>query len=99
MDKILDLRQKRAKIWEDAKAFLDAHEDKDGTLSAEDAQTYDAMEADIVKIGDQLSRLERQEALDRELSQPVNAPITHKPEAPNPEEKTGKASREYAFSF
>ena len=99
MDKILDLRQKRAKIWEDAKAFLDAHEDKNGTLSAEDAQTYDRMEADIVKIGDQLSRLERQDALDRELSQPVNAPITSKPEQMKPEEKTGKASREYASSF
>lgn len=99
MDKILELRQNRAKIWEDAKAFLNTHEDKDGTLSAENAQVYDKMEADIVKIGDQISRLERQAELDKELSQPVNTPITEKPEAPKSTEKLGKASDEYRTSF
>ena len=36
MATIMELREKRAKLWEGAKAFLDSHRDKDGNLSAED---------------------------------------------------------------
>ena len=44
MDKILEMRDKRAKLWNDAKAFLDSHTDGDGKLSAEDAAVYEKME-------------------------------------------------------
>ena len=33
---ILELREKRAKAWDAAKAFLDSHRTDKGTLSAED---------------------------------------------------------------
>ena len=33
---ILELREKRAKAWEAAKAFLDSHRNDKGILSAED---------------------------------------------------------------
>ena len=33
---ILELREKRAKAWEAAKAFLDSHRNEKGVLSAED---------------------------------------------------------------
>ena len=33
---ILELREKRAKAWEAAKAFLDSHRKENGVLSAED---------------------------------------------------------------
>ena len=46
MSKILELREKRAKAWEAAKAFLDAKRTQEGFVSAEDAATYDKMEAD-----------------------------------------------------
>ena len=48
MSKILELREKRAKAWEAAKAFLDAKRTQEGFVSAEDAATYDKMEADVV---------------------------------------------------
>ena len=41
MTQILELRQKRAKAWDAAKAFLDSHRDSNGTVSVEDAATYD----------------------------------------------------------
>ena len=44
MSKILELREKRAKAWEAAKAFLDSKRGSDGLVSAEDAATYDKME-------------------------------------------------------
>ena len=36
MSKILELREKRAKAWEAAKAYLDSKRGGDGLLSAED---------------------------------------------------------------
>lgn len=96
MNKILELREKRAKAWEAAKAFLDTKRNDSGLLSAEDAATYDKMEADVVALGKEIDRLERQAALDAELNKPVNSPITGKPGVPRGEEpKMGRASDEY----
>ena len=99
MSKILELREKRAKAWEAAKAFLDSKRGADGLLSAEDAAAYDRMEADVVSLGKEIDRLERQAALDAELNRPVNAPITGRPAAPAGEELSGRASAEYRRSF
>lgn len=89
MNKILELREKRAKAWEAAKAFLDTKRNDSGLLSAEDAATYDKMEADVVALGKEIDRLERQAALDAELNKPVNSPITGKPGVPRGEEPKG----------
>jgi len=99
MSKIIELRDKRAKAWEAAKAFLDSKRGADGLLSAEDVATYEKMEADVVNLGKEIDRLERQQALDAELNKPVNTPITDKPGQPNPENKTGRASDEYKRAF
>ncbi len=79
MDKILELHDKRAKLWEDAKNFLDTHTDEDGKLSAEDAATYEKMEADVVEMKKAIDRLERQAAIDRELDKPTSKPIVTDP--------------------
>lgn len=99
MSKILELREKRAKAWEAAKAFLDSKRGADGLLSAEDVAAYERMEADVVNLGKEIDRLERQAALDAELAKPMNTPITGKPAAAAGEEKTGRASAEYRKSF
>ena len=41
MNQILALREKRAKLWNDTKAFLDSHRGEDGMVSAEDNATYE----------------------------------------------------------
>ncbi len=94
MANVMELRTKRAQLWEGAKAFLDSHQDKDGKLSAEDAATYDKMEADVVALGKEIERLERQAAIDAELAKPTSEPIVNKPAAKVPE-KTGRAADEY----
>ena len=99
MSKILELREKRAKAWDAAKAFLDSKRGEDGLLSAEDVATYEKMETDVINLGKEIERLERQQALDAELNRPVNTPITGKPGQPNPENKTGRASDEYKRAF
>lgn len=100
MDKITELRQNRAKLWEDTKAFLDSHEDKNGLLSSEDAATYDKMEADIANMGKQIDRLERQATIDSQLAAAVSTPLVSKPEKnETKEEPTGRAGKEYISNF
>lgn len=96
---ILELREKRAKAWEAAKAFLDSHRNDKGVLSAEDDATYTRMEQDITNLGKEIARLERQEALDAELNKPVGKPLTGKPETAKPDNKTGRASDAYKDAF
>lgn len=98
MSKALELREKRAKAWETAKAFLDSKRGTDGLISAEDTNTYEKMEMDVVKLGKEIERLERQQALDLELSKPLSVPITGKP-AVSGDTKKGRASDEYAQAF
>ena len=99
MNQILELREKRARAWDAAKAFLDSKRGNDGMLSAEDAATYDRMEADVVALGREVERLERQAAIDRELSQPVGRPLTARPESSANRSKTGTATDEYKAAF
>ena len=93
---IQELREKRNTAWNAAKAFLESHRIEKGTLTAEDDATYTRMEQDIADLGKEIARLERQEALEAELSKPVGTPLTSKPaNGKQPEVKTGRASDEY----
>ena len=98
MNQILELREKRAKAWDAAKAFLDSKRGGDGLLSAEDVAIYDKMEADVVALGREINRLERQADIDRELSQPTSAALTGKPGSTGVV-KSGRASDEYRQDF
>lgn len=100
MDTILALREKRKNLWDAAKNFLDTVRDENGMVSAEDAARYDKMEADVVNLGKEIDRLERQQQLDAQLSQPTTMPITELPGAgQNGAEKRGRASDAYRKAF
>lgn len=101
MNTIQELREKRAKAWDTAKAFLDSKRDAKGIVSEEDTAVYDKMEAEVVALGKELDRLERQSTLDAELSKPTSQPITEKPNttAEGAAPKTGRASDAYKKSM
>lgn len=93
---IAELREARKKAWEGAKAFVESKRDKDGLLSEEDAKAYAEMEKKVMDIGREIERMEAMEAMDKELSKPVNTPIITKPMNPEKvEQKSGRASDEY----
>lgn len=94
-----ELYEKRAKLWEGTKAFLDSHRQDNGTLSAEDDAAYEKMEADIVALGKEIERAERAEAVEKALAMPVNTPIVEKPAKDRKAEKRGRASKEYSENF
>ena len=97
---ILELREKRNTAWNVAKAFLDSHRTDKGTLTAEDDATYTRMEQEIADLGKEISRMERQEQMEAELSKPVNTPLTSKPaNGKEPEKKSGRTSNEYRHAM
>jgi len=99
MNRILELREKRAKAWDAAKVFLDSKRGEDGLIGAEDTAVYERMETDVVNLGKEIDRLERQQALDLELSQAISAPIRNAPGPVLPDTRTGRASDEYRTAF
>lgn len=98
MNKIQELREKRAEVWEKAKRFLDEKRQDNGLISPEDNAVYERMEEEVVDLGKEIERLERQEQLDRELAAAVSTPLTTKP-GKEEEEKTGRASVAYRQAF
>jgi HK97 family phage major capsid protein len=98
MSKIQELREQRAKVWEQAKTFLDEHRQENGLIKPEDNAVYEKMEDEVVNLGNEIERLERQEAMDREFSAALSKPLALRPEKMT-EEKTGRASDSYKNAF
>ena len=96
---IQELREKRAKAWDTARDFLDSKRNASGVLSEEDSKTYDALEAEVVNLGKEIKRLERQEQIDAEMRKPTSQPILGTPATPDGQTKTGIASAEYSAAF
>ena len=91
MSKILEMRQKRAEVWDKARAFLDEHTNENGVMSAEDSQQYERMEQEVVDLGHTIDRMERAEQMEREMNEPVRQPLASRPEK-NPGGRTGRAN-------
>lgn len=98
MSRIQELREKRAKVWEQAKTFLDDHRQENGLIKPEDNAIYEKMEDEVMNLGKEIERLERQDAMDRELSAMTSKPLASRPDKMI-EEKTGRASDAYKSAF
>ena len=98
---IKELFAKRANLWENAKDFLNTHQDENGLMSAEDAATYDKMEAEIQDYTAQIERMERQGQIDAQMSAWNGSPLIGAPGAGTrqPEARTGIASDNYAEDY
>lgn len=104
MRELMELREKRVQTWNAAKAFLDSHRGNDGTLSAEDDAIYNKMVDDIDRLGKEVMRLEKLEALDVEMSRPTSKPLASSPVATpddddTPKSRTGRGTKDYNNSF
>jgi HK97 family phage major capsid protein len=94
---VQELIAKRAKAWEAAKSFLDAHRGENGILSAADGETYDRMEKEITDLTKEIDRLNRQAAIEAQLNQPTSSPLSSQPNGTGANrEKKGRASDQYA---
>ena len=91
---INELREKRAQKWEQAKNYLETYRNSEGYLAAKDVSAYEAMEKEIINLGEEIKRMERGEQIEAELSRPTASPLTNQPGA-NGGIKTGRASDAY----
>ena len=96
---IVELREKRAKLWDTMEGFLDTHRDRKGVLSAEDDAVYANMEKELNDLTNEVRRMERRDAIAAELAKPVSSPITEQPQKATGETKTGRASNAYREDF
>ncbi len=104
MTEIMNLREKRVQTWNAAKAFLESHRGNDGMLSAEDDAIYNKMVDDMDRMGKEIARLEKLEALDVEMSRATSKPLTSAPvaapaEDEAPASKTGRGAKDYTKNF
>ena len=101
MSKILEMRQKRAEIWDRAKAFLDEHQGENGVMNAEDTAEYERMEQEVVDMGHAIERMERAEQMDREMNAAAGPVLAGQPERPlhSGGNKRGTASETYNRAF
>ncbi|WP_449459981.1 phage major capsid protein [Streptococcus suis] len=102
MSTLLELKEKRNTAWEQAKNFLNTVRSEEGLVSEEDARRYDEMEAKIKLYNKEIARLERQEKLDLELSQPATQVLTSQPTLGvenSKDDKEGIASTIYNETF
>ena len=98
---IVEMREKRAKLWATMEGFLDTHRNDKGVLSTEDDATYTGMEKELSDLTNEIKRMERREAIEAELSKPVNTPITARPMSGKgaDDSQIGRAADEYKRNF
>ena len=99
MSKILELRNKRAALWEQTKNFLEEHRSESGLVEATAVEQYNKMAADVQALGQEIERLEQQEAFDAALSAPTTRPVTNMPQTHTAPKAEGTASDEYKDAF
>ena len=96
---IVELREKRAKLWATMEGFLDTQRNDKGVLSTEDDAVYANMEKELNDLTNEVRRMERRDAIAAELAKPVSSPITEQPQKASGEAKTGRASNAYREDF
>lgn len=97
---ITEMREKRVKLLATMDGFLETHRTEKGVLSKEDDAVYTGMENDLEALTNEIRRMERREAVEAELSKPVNKPITGKPmSGTGTANKPVRATDEYMANF
>lgn len=76
---IKDLIEKRNQALEAAKSFAASHATDKGTLNDEDYKTYQQMEKEIENYSREISRVQRLDDMEQELSKSINEPLISKP--------------------
>lgn len=81
MSKITELQEKRARIWKQAKDFLDTKQKESDVLSVEDNTRYEKMEQEVVDLGKEIDRRHKQAEIEAALNQPTSKALTNSPTA------------------
>ena len=97
---IVEMREKRAKLWNTMEGFLETHRNASGCLSTEDDAIYNNMEQELNALTNEIKRMERRDAIEAELRQPAAQPIVTMPQQTIvTDTKVGRVSDAYKEDF
>ncbi len=86
MNRVIDMRKKRAGLIHDARALLDKAEEEKRAMSAEEEEQYDRIDDEIDKLEIDANRLEKQIERERALGEPNALPAAGSDSADDPKE-------------
>ena len=81
MDKILKMRQERAKLIKQARDMLDKVEAEKRDMTDEENTNYEKIISDVDKLREKIEREEKQLELEKDLEKSINEPIKVEPES------------------
>ena len=91
-----EMIKNRADFLAQMRSFVDSHEDQNGNLNTDDSEIYRKMEQQFDEMTSSISREQRALDREKELSMPINMPITTRPfKDGKMDNKVGVASNEY----
>ena len=68
-----------SQLVEEMRQYLDEHEDENGELTTEEAETFDRMNQKVTALKKKIDRHERVAKVDNYLSEPITQPILNQP--------------------
>lgn len=101
MDKIMEMRQKRAALVKQAREILDKAEEEKRDLTAEEEQQYERIMEEVDSLGKKIEREERQLELEKQLAQSKElvAGRVYQPEGVQQAAANLRATDEYRDAF
>lgn len=79
MATVKELLEKRANVWEQAKALIDKAEAEGRDFTAEEQSQYEKMMNDMDELASRAKRLEQKTRFEAQMSEPINEPIRMMP--------------------
>ena len=98
MTKLIELQDKRAHAWEEAKAFLESKRGSGGAVTPEDKAKYEEMERAVLDMTAEIEFLEKQAAIDNKISARQGEPILNPP-GEGMGGGTGRGGKAYKTAF
>lgn len=88
MERVIELRKKRAGLIHDSRAMLDKAEEEKRAFTAEEEEAYNRIDGEIDKLEADANRLEKQIQRERALGEPGAPPAGGDPAPGDPEKRT-----------
>ena len=85
---VKELLEKRANVWEQAKALIDAAEAEGRDFNAEEQGQYDKMLDEMDGLAQRAKRLEEKQRLEAQMAEPANEPVRVSPAANGEDKRT-----------
>jgi HK97 family phage major capsid protein len=95
---VIEMRQKRANLIEQAREVLNRASTENRNLGADEEQQYDRIMADVDKLKNEIEREDKLQNIEKELGNSLSSPILQEP-GNKKEDVPLRASKEYREAF